>query len=166
MGYITVADVRDFLRNDEFTDIQIQAMIDRISGMVDEAIGHTAGTPETVTHYFNGNGENKLMLYKYPVVSVSGVAYYTGFGWKAYDASAIDIINDRIIQLRYSPTHPYQYFPEGINNIKVTYTFGYSTVPNWIKDYVLLKVADELVPGEYSEALKRAEEAFNQNALI
>ncbi len=166
MGYITPNDVRNFIRNDEYTDDQIQAIIDRVSGVVDEKIEHTAGSPKTITRYFDGNGTKELVVVPGPIVSLSSVEKYNEYSWEAYDVSAIDIVDGNKIVLRYSSTHPDSIFPEGINNIKITYTFGYTAVPAWIKDYVLLRVADELMPGDYTEALKRAEEAFNSARII
>lgn len=84
------------------------------------------------TEVYDGTGDNKLVLNQFPINSISKVEVYDGLDslgsevWDEYiqnDDYERLVIDDSLIYLIGSM------FPEGEQNIRITYNAGYSTIP-------------------------------------
>lgn len=84
------------------------------------------------TERVDGNGTGKLFPKRTPIISVSSI--YDDIEWAFTSDSLVDsgdyVIhpNKQYIQMKYS-----YYFTLGVQNVKITYTAGYETIPNDIK---------------------------------
>ena len=133
--YCTPTDVKSYLNiSTTNSDTLLSAMISGYSAAIDNWTNRTF-TQTTTTYKANGNGSAILMLKDYPVISVSsvtvdGIAYIQSDGKTSgyiADDFAIYLIGAR--------------FNKGFQNVSVSYSFGYATIPNDIKQTVIELVA-------------------------
>lgn len=105
-----------------------QALISKITGFSFSGI-------DTFTEYHDGNGTQELMLDRRPVIAVTALAVLsipqTLF---SVPISTIEVVSGQgLLRIRainsdsYSLVYPM--FPKGTNNIKVTYTAGFASLP-------------------------------------
>ncbi len=82
---------------------------------------------QTVTDLYDGTGGNSLPVLGYPITAVSAISYlYPGCAPQA----------DPMTSISWSPKDPMIYngcgFPYGTDNVQVTFTRGFATLPNSI----------------------------------
>lgn len=89
---------------------------------------------QSYTELYNGTGVEEIVLNQYPIVSVSKVEVYDGLD-ESGDESWLEWIQgedyERLV-ITTSQDHLYMvgsFFPEGSQNIRITYQAGYSTIP-------------------------------------
>jgi hypothetical protein len=100
-----------------------------------------------VTEYYSGNGKDILILDHKPIISLDNIilVHGTDLYWKI-NPTSIEVINDdAVLKSKYSKedtvlTSPM--FPRGTKNIKVTYTYGYVTLPDDLKEAVMYLTAE------------------------
>jgi hypothetical protein len=154
----TVANVQQYAGNDNQITASgsaatIQALITRVSTEFYSYTGRNI-LSGTYVETYNGTGSQNLVLNQYPVLSVSGISinghsvnqtnngngYITGWN---NDNQQI-FVNNGICK--------------GFQNVQVTYTAGYSTVPGDIEqsviDYVLILLAKAGRIGVVSKAIE------------
>jgi uncharacterized phiE125 gp8 family phage protein len=88
----------------------------------------------TYTETYNGSGSTTQLLRQTPIVSVSSLVVNTITVPPSPDGvQAGYVFDDMALYLigmsTYGWSYPVYYFPRGKQNIKVTYTAGYATVP-------------------------------------
>lgn len=98
----------------------------------------------TVTEFYSGNGENTLILDRRPIIEVTDIRYVLG----GQNLAVLNLSN--IEQIRslgilkakrnYEETYYLPVFAKGNNNLKVTYTYGYTNLPNDLKMAVIMLV--------------------------
>jgi len=81
---------------------------------------------------FSGDGTQWLMLHEWPVTAFSAASYWTGTGWESIDLTYA-VIDPRAVKVYLRD----QVWPIGTLNLKATYTAGYATVPEDLKQAVL-----------------------------
>jgi len=127
----TKARVKEFMGMDsDFTDDDdlIDRLITEESKKISQECQRTFHAAD-YTEYYCGDGSNKLLVDNYPVNSVSGIWDDTDKEWGSdtqIDSDDIIISNrvDGLIILKDT------YFTESdLENIKITYNAGYSTIP-------------------------------------
>ena len=134
MAYCTVAAVRLRMRGigtDKVSDADITSLIEEAEGIIDDYAGHDFDEHEGAEEYYDGDEEETLLLRNRPVIEVTTVegrnsgafAELTEFdpetgegNWHVEDLSA------GILAFEDPPS-------EGVKNIRVTYSYGYETVP-------------------------------------
>lgn len=94
----------------------------------------------TIVEMFNGNGRKLYFPRQGPVISVTSIEYYD-YGLEAWTELDTDLNNpitdgNKILYRELVPFH------EGINNWRVTYTFGFSSIPDDIKYAANLKAKE------------------------
>jgi len=94
-----------------------------------------------LTEYYDGDGDNELMLKQYPVSALTNL--YDDV-LRAFGAgTAINIASDVVLDSEKGIVRLWNQavaFNVGIANVKVVYTAGYATVPETIKEAVLIYV--------------------------
>lgn len=95
------------------------------------------------TEYYDGHGGETIQLRSTPVTAISSVSYISGVssGAATYTAYATDSywVDSTGILSRYSAFDAWDeagdraIWPEGVRNIKVVYTGGWSTIPEGLK---------------------------------
>ena len=131
----------------------IASMIARASAAALKVIGRPFLTQSTVVETLNGNGKNVIQLSEGPVISVTSVIVNSityqprtttpGAGW---------VNDDRLLYLFGGPTIPTVtsaltyggFFNQGVQNVVVSYTAGYSAPPADVNDVIV-----ELVAAKY-----------------
>jgi hypothetical protein len=93
------------------------------------------GTDEIeVVEVFSGAGTRKYFTKEAPIVSVDKVEFWNGTDWEEFDSTGYTPMNtaDRIT---FQEGHV---FPTGNDNLRVTYIYGFTTVPADLKRAICL----------------------------
>ncbi len=95
----------------------------------------------TAIEYHSGNGKNVLMLDRRPINSVTEIAYVLGGNtFRILNLAMIETVAEEGIlksKTNYDEAFLLPVFAKGEYNIKVTYTYGYSTMPDDIAEAVI-----------------------------
>jgi hypothetical protein len=136
--YSTVDEIRDYTRvgSAEFDDEAVDRMISAASAKIDRLTGRTWQAVRTITdQYYTGDGTNRLYLDNKDIGSISALSINissTGSTYTDITTSRVRIASDSgIIELQ--PDAEVTYFPTYLNSVKISYTYGSSTVPIDIK---------------------------------
>jgi len=100
---------------------------------------------DTVTEYYSGNGKNIMILNRKPVVAVTEIRYVLG----SNNISILNLGNIEVVQSEgilkakrnYEESFYLPVFAKGDYNIKVTYTYGYTTCPDDVKEAIIYLAA-------------------------
>lgn len=135
-------------------DVLLAKLITNASVMFNTECNRPLGfKQQMITEKRNGNGAARMVLYNWPITAVSSLyinnllipsspdAVKTGF---LFDQTGLYLIG--------------QIFPEGFQNVTITYTFGYSTVPEDVQQAVM-----ELVAQKYRRRAHVDQESQNLN---
>jgi len=79
----------------------------------------------TYTEYIDGNGSQYLFVKNYPLNSITGI--WDDVDWAWATDTEVDSDDYRIVEGRYIAHKTYWY--KGVQNIKITYSGGYATIP-------------------------------------
>lgn len=98
-----------------------------------------------VTEYYSGNGDSILILNCRPIVSVDEIflVTYNDVDTRLGISNVVAIKDEGILKsVGVFENYPYvSIFPKGINNIKITYTYGFASTPNDIKEAMKMLTA-------------------------
>lgn len=161
-------------------------VITKKSGYIDFLNNNTTFEETEVTEYYESYGLDSVILDKTPVVSITSLSVEETSGtWTAKvegrtsstDDFWLDKADAGIIRFHGNVTKGYF--------IKVVYKHGYTTIPDWLKDYCAklvcidlfkLKVFDEECNElfkyfldelrEYKKDIKKYEERINQRKIV
>lgn len=145
----SLAHVREYLKKetaDTGDDTFIQDIITRVSAEIEKRCARVF-ISTAHTEYYQGNGTDRIILRHWPIISVTSISIDDDQVWGADTALDSDDIkiSDRV---------PGQIILNGdgftlsdVENVKVVYTAGYSTIP-----YDLEQSAVKLCAIEYIEA--------------
>ena len=155
MAIVTVTEFNTYSGNFE-TDSDIVSMKEDILGSAQEIVkNHLGYNPESGNHtdYISAIGNNRLYLMAQPITAVSSV-----------ELDGVPVTSDE-----YTITDKYLrlksgVWPEGDENVKVTYTAGWSalTIPDTIK-MVILQIAT-LMLEEAGENIGVTGKSFGENS--
>jgi hypothetical protein len=144
-GLFTVAEARAFDKGQLDDETYTAAAISAKEAEVREFLSRVCGVDFiTTTHtdeYHDGDWSHTLML-DWPLVSaVSAVSYREDATWTAFTADELADLQVSDSGLLYRED---AVWPNGVRNLKVTYTAGHATVPSEIKRAALLVTVTEL----------------------
>jgi hypothetical protein len=147
MPYSTYTDVGKLL-NMTFTSTSnpsndtVASFITDADAFIDSFCGHDWLLHENEVEYHDGIGYGPraglIILRRHPVVSISKVEYWDGQQWRN------DTVQGKPNE--YPTMQTYEFYPErgeirfyklrlnGMNVYRVTYTWGYTSVPTYVKD--------------------------------
>lgn len=127
---ITLAEFKSFANIKATTvDTQLTEIVSSAISYFQEACNRIFSSTN-YTEYYTGNGRAWLYLKNYPITAVSKIEYYNGYSWVEMDKTGLVMDNNKIF-------FPQQIlFPYGVN-LKITYTAGYTTVPESLKNACL-----------------------------
>ena len=152
----TLADVKELL--DETTtdyDADLNLLIDAASEYIEQFCDRAFYTTTYTSEKYDGNGEDDFWPHNYPVTAISSLAIsgstvtesadYSGSGYFLYDRP----------QNAPSRIHYDGGFSEGHQNVVISYTAGYATIPSDLaqacRDLVIWKFKQRKEPGIKSE---------------
>ena len=141
MALCTVEDVKSFLSIDGTLDANedlVENLIDQVSKAIETFCDRTFDSTEH-TEYINGEGRYWIRPKHYPITAVAGVWDDENWSWGTQhliDSSTYRISSDGrfIISRLYS-------FTDAVENVKIIYTAGYSTIPLDLKMVCVDKTA-------------------------
>jgi len=158
-GYTTVEELRKFTgaTTIELDNNSIQAMIDQATEEIDKRTGRTwQGIASQSNEYYDGNGEREMKLQRGDIQSITTlqiddddddifdtISSSSPVWYDWYDNGRI------ILNASSSPS----VFPDGIKNVRVSYTYGNTSPSQDVKHLTLLMVADMLNTEERRTAL-------------
>lgn len=129
----------------------IQSIIDRQTDYITNRVGVSLSGVTQYTEWHDGSGNSELMLDRKNIVALVSIYVITQPNWQfAISSSGIDIISSQgLLRAKAATDMEFQarppLFPKGENNIKVTYTAGYATMPaDLLRALLLLTQADAL----------------------
>ena len=140
--FATIQDYQDLIQS-ELTGLAATA-IDHALLAVSQAIRNT--TEQTIslveddTIILNGNGRETMLLPQIPIVAVTQVTF-TDRNAVVTDVTADIKLYDAAAGIIFHPTPHWgcdDCFPWGVQNVTVTYTHGYATIPDDLKNVTIL----------------------------
>lgn len=134
--------VKDYLEISGTTyDTLLTSLITRvcawIEGYCDRVFDSTVYTDEIYS-----GGKKFLFLKKYPVSAITKIKYKSGSNsnptWTAFTVDDYDLIDNRKLR-RAGGWAPgvNTVWPQGVNNIRVSYTAGYTTLPSDLEQLII-----------------------------
>ena len=132
--YATTTEIRNFTRigSAEMSDQALTDMITAATSKIDRLTGRTWQEVKTATNeYYTGDGTNRLYLNNKDIGSISALSINissTGTTYTDITTSKVRVIADLGI-LELQPNAEVPYFPNYLNSVKITYTYGAATAP-------------------------------------
>jgi len=147
MAYSTYSDVgkllgMTFTSSSNPTNDTVASFITDADAFIDSFCGHDWNLHNDTVEYYDGIGYGPraglIMLNHHPVISISQVEYWDGTQWKN------DTVEGKPNE--YPTMQTYEFYAErgeirfyklrldGLKRYRVTYTWGYTTVPTYVKD--------------------------------
>jgi len=117
---------------DDLIDILIDSYSAKIETYCDRKF-----MSRSYTEYLSGCGSTVLFPKQYPITSVSGIWDDSSWTWTddyLVDSTTYTIVNDNSIALRTSR------FGSSVNNIKIVYTAGFTTVPADVENVCIIEI--------------------------
>jgi uncharacterized phiE125 gp8 family phage protein len=136
---VTLNQAKDYLSitlADTSKDSWVEMLINSASDLIERHCSRKFKSA-SYTHYYDGHGNNELVLAQYPVTNISSVKVDTErvFGAETtLGATSFQVMEDGVLRLHS------QRFPEGSQVVKVEYTAGYATVPGDLQIACLFSV--------------------------
>lgn len=153
--YVTADEVRNYtnISSGEYSDAQVNFFISSSVAEIDARTGRTwQGIATSSDEYYDGNGTSRLQLKRNDIQDVTSLAidddnddiFTTLSGsnpawYDWYDYGLIKLI---------TASSSISVFPENQKNVKVTYTYGNSTVPDDVKMLTVQLVAERINPDQ------------------
>lgn len=129
---VTLEEVREYFGwtstntdNDNF----IESLINYTSDLFENYCEVDNFKSTSVTEYYDGEGEKYLFLNNIPIVSITSI--YDDVNWVWGEDTIVASTDYRIVNKNYIVG--LNEFTEGDQNIKVSYTYGYATIPGDLK---------------------------------
>lgn len=153
MVYSVYADVTghinvDFGAGTDPTSTEVAAFIADADAFIDKETGRGWGKTTVTNEYYDAvvHGDEPITIFvkNYPLITVTLVEWYDGSSWKtAKEGQPNDYPSDETYQVykEQGMIKFYGLFIEGNNRLRVTYDWGYSSIPNYIKQLSSLLAA-------------------------
>lgn len=126
LKYTTLDALKAYMPTTTLTDDQLNELITRASKLLDSELGDNIWL-QTITKRMDGYGKPKLVM-ENRVISVDSVKYYVR---KTRYSIDVDHINGVVVYLE-------EPLPIGEQNIEITYTKGYESVPDDLQIFFLM----------------------------
>ncbi len=110
--------------------------------VVERVIRQSLMSESTATEYYSGTGGSILILNRRPIIALTSLAYtnYAEIDQFVINVNSIQVVADEgILKARYDfrEDNWRPIFAKGNHNIRVSYTYGYETVPDDIQEAIL-----------------------------
>lgn len=104
---------------------------------------------QVVTEYYSGNGQSILILNRRPIVSLQQIFLVSYNDVEAkLGTSNIEVIQPEGILKSIGVFENYPYvslFPLGLDNLKITYTYGYTDCPADVKEAIIYLASEQVL---------------------
>jgi len=134
----TLARARQSASLADLSDSDLTTLL-QAAGSLLERVCHRQFARATATETYDGDGTNRLVLNRWPIESVASVTITDASGETTeLDGSEFRVKSTAgIIEFKPDSTAGYTVFPEGFQNVSVTYTAGYDPMPDGIQEAVV-----------------------------
>lgn len=127
MALCTLAEVKEYNDiTDTTNDTLLTNLISRVSKEIETYCDRTFSSASYI-EYHNGGGNDRVYTNQYPIITGSGVEVWDDIDWDWTSDDLVDsddyMVDDYCIQLKSL------IFVDGVNNVKISYTSGYDTIP-------------------------------------
>jgi len=145
MAYITIEDIRDLtnVQASEFSDSALQKMADKATAMVDLRTARTWDGVQTVTdELYDGADDDILWMRQCDLQSVTALSIDQVGDNQTYTTvtpSYVNVYREGYLVLNRQKAEV-NLFKSGTKTVKVTYTYGYDTPTEDVKQLCLLMV--------------------------
>jgi hypothetical protein len=116
---------------------------------VEQIIRQKLGATEQITEYYSGNGKNFMILNRRPIVSLDEIRYVLGgSNFTILNLQNIEVVSSEGIlkaKRNYEEAYYLPVFARGDYNLKITYTYGYATCPDIIKEAIIFLTAEQIL---------------------
>jgi len=131
MALATLEQLKEYMsipvdKIDPAKDELLEAFLNRVSARIETYCGRTFASAE-YTEYRDGRGLPYIYTNQYPITTVSGI--WDDYDWSWADATLISSTFYRVSNDGNSINFHDYTLTEGVENIKIIYTAGYSTLP-------------------------------------
>ena len=133
----------------DITDEQYQYLIEAVSAKVEKYCNRTFDIT-SYTEYYDGMYTPFIVLEQYPLVSVSGVWLVDEKQDVSYTYDMDYIIPDYDTGLIKNNSN----FPNGYKNVRISYTAGYSEIPDDLKLAIVKMVINEAQNNSINSSMK------------
>lgn len=140
MGLVTLAKYKEYLKiTDTILDTEIGDIANAVETRVKEYLHRDIESTTFTDEYYNGNGRNYMVLRQFPITAVSAIKEYDGLNpsnVEMWETLVQGTDYERLIFATDEATTLYMdgyTFESGMQNYKITYTAGYSTIPSDIQ---------------------------------
>ncbi len=144
MGYVTYTELINAsnISLQEFSQTQLEQLIDEATSVIDERTGRTWQGIQTITNeLYNGDGSTKLWLKNTDIQSITALSIdeYLNGSFTSITVGSNNDLGDAFVFYDYglivlNPSESeVPYFIEGNNTVKVSYTYGNSTPTDDVK---------------------------------
>lgn len=158
--------------SDTTYDTLLEQLINSSYKILEQYIGHPIKSA-TYTEYYDGDNTNKLLLRKWPIVSVTSIHVDPD-----REFNSDDLINasNYYVDTEHGEIEIFQglaagpaWFDKGIKNVKVIYVAGYATIPNDIRQASIWHVAWMFrrsdTEGTTAQSLGGKSETYDERAI-
>lgn len=141
-SFISLDEIKNFIGmtgSVSDTDDLLKDLINRVSILFESYMNENV-LSRVYTEYFDGKGAMVLFPNHYPITTVSGIWDDYDWDWETgdlIDADDYRIVDEQYITLKRSVSVLGDYK----QNIKITYTAGYTTVPDDLKQACITEVS-------------------------
>ena len=156
MAIPAAADIREFLNGyciteTEIPDAWIEQRRDRmVIPYIERVTGHTISAVSEIEEFYSGTGSSILILNRRPVIRVTNISY-TNIPTEVLTGNllvSVRLIREEGILKSVANFNEGNFDPifyKGINNIRVTYEYGYADTPEDLCEAVTMMVAKRVL---------------------
>lgn len=136
----------------------IEDMIARATSLIQRMTGFSFSGVQEFTEWHDGSGTSELMLDRKGIIALVNIAVITQPNWQFnISTSGIDVISDMgLLRAKAATDMEFQarppLFPKGENNIKVTYTAGFASMPSDLVQALCLMVQADVLGDAAAQA--------------
>ena len=159
LKYVTEDEIRDYtsVGSDEYDSGALTLLGELAEAEVEDLIYEdfysNAGAGSTATDEFHdGEGKNFFYTQKRPIISVTSISYDDddNGSFTALASSDYELYEDLGL-IKLARDGDYSKFSNYDKNVKITYVYGYATVPVLVKKLIFTLVANSINPGTVPE---------------
>lgn len=174
-AWTTLAYVREHLHigiSETYFDDQLSNLINRSLAILEAYIGHGIKS-RTITEYYDGDGTNKLVLNKWPLISVTSIHVDSE---RVFGSDYLMDTDDYYVDTEHGIVEVFQEtgsgpvsFECGVKNVKVVYVAGYATIPadlvHIANEHVALLFRRSATEGTTSQSLGGKSEIYDESSM-
>lgn len=174
-GLVTVEEVREAIEvPDAVQTSRLESLIGYASGEIESRLGRILRSQAYAQELYDGYGGNSLNLNQYPVTEVSAIDFLD-IAYPASWTAMLSGLATAVIEPRWRRKiilRGASFPPCGKGVVRVSYTAGFTTIPDELKEFCLMlvsrefRISDKRLVGVKSVALQGQTTTFEDDEEI